>query len=112
RSELRDRQRPGASRPVVLARQSDSNGWQLPEIELLTPARNDRARQTFCDDHIRFERQVGAMLLGRPERQTEDRGGMKLLRDRRPEIGDRALRRRAAHGSRSPPTGSLSASAV
>jgi hypothetical protein len=74
RDEIRDAERERARRPVVLARQAHGDGRQLPQIELVAPARDDAARELLGHDHVGVEREMRAVLLDGADRQTEDRG--------------------------------------
>src|SRR5450631_573705 len=68
-----DRQRHGAGRPFMLARKTCRHRWKLPKIESFAPSVNDEASKTLSQYDIGVERQVGAMLLDRADRQTKYR---------------------------------------
>src|SRR5258707_1107950 len=67
-----DGERERAGGPVVLAREANRNGRQLPEVELLAPVRHDLAREPFRDHDIGVEREMRTVLLDRAERQAQD----------------------------------------
>jgi hypothetical protein len=62
----------------VLARESDRERWQLPQIEFAAPALDNALRYGLGDDDIGVEWQMRPVLLDRAERQAQDRG----VRDR------------------------------
>ena len=72
--ESLDRERERAGRPVMLARQPDRHARQLPQVEVLAPARHDATREPFGHHHVGVERQMRPVLLDRSERQAEHGG--------------------------------------
>jgi hypothetical protein len=82
----------------MLARERDRNGRELPQVELLAPARDDAAGQLLGDDHVGIERQVRPVLLDCAERQAEDRRLLQTPGDLgKGEASDRSREGRARH---------------
>ena len=96
--EAFERQAHGARRPIVLAREAKGDGRKLPQVEVVTPTRDDPARELLGDDPVGIERQMRPVLLDRADRQAEDRGLLEIAGNLgKREVAERSAWWRATH---------------
>src|SRR4029079_11426899 len=83
----------------MLARKADRLRRQLAKIIGVAPARDDAAREFFCQHNVRVERKMRPVLLDRPDWQTQDRARPQALRNVQVgQIADRPARHVLWHG--------------
>src|ERR1019366_10338421 len=93
-----DRQRHSAGRPFMLACKAYRQRWKLPKIQGLAPAGDDAAAKFLGQHNIGIERQMGAMLLDRTDRQAKYRALAENLRDFwESKLADQSARRSVWH---------------